>query len=292
LFATTTDSEHDAFNRIASYVAVLIVAVIWTLAIVLWRRAREATGDSRLRTVLGSSLVLAAAASLMMVRVTNIFWTYLPKLRFLQFPWRWLTVLAVVFLLFVGWTAARRWLVPLWIAFLLVAFITGAYLVRHTWWDAEDANFVKASIDDRTGFEGTDEYDPLGDDHTDVPQKQPEAIVISEEEIHPAPKSNVHILRWTAEDRMVWVKTEGKAAVRLRLLHYPAWQVTVNGKLAEARRTVSYDAILVPIAAGESRIEARLIRTRDRTVGGWISFASFLGLAGLAWPFRRSATKA
>jgi hypothetical protein len=173
-----------------------------------------------------------------------------------------------------------------------VTSLTGAYLVGHTWWDAEDVNFVKASVDDRTGFEGTDEYDPLGDDHTDVPQKQPEAIVISEEEIDPAPKSNVHILRWTAESRIVSVKTEGKATARLRLLHYPAWQVMVNGKPAETRRTVSYDAILVPIAAGESRIEARLIRTPDRTTGGWISFASFLGLAGIVWPFRRSAAKA
>src|SRR5262249_44477205 len=125
-------------------------------------------------------------------------------------------------------------------------------------------------------------------DHTDVPQKQPEAIVISEEEIDPAPKSEVHILQWTAEDRIVSVGTGGQATVRLRILHYPAWQVTVNGKLVKTRRTVSYDAILVPIAAGESLIEARFMRTPDRTIGGWISFASLAGIVGLFWPFRTS----
>src|SRR5579859_288647 len=40
LFATTPDSEHDAFNRIASCIAVLVLAVIFLLAIVLWRRER------------------------------------------------------------------------------------------------------------------------------------------------------------------------------------------------------------------------------------------------------------
>lgn len=291
IFATTADAEHDAFNRIASYVAVLIVAVICLLAILLWRRGREEAGKSQLRTVLGSLLVLTTTATLMMVRVTNTLWIYLPKLRFLQFPWRWMTVLAVIFALFVGWAAARRWLVPLLIAVVLVASLTGTYLVRHTWWDAEDVNFVKASVDDKAGFEGTDEYDPLGDDHTDIPQKQPEARVISEEESDPAPKSEVRIGRWTAEDRVLEVKTEKPAVVRLRLLHYTAWQVAVNGKPAKTRRTVSYDAILVPVGAGESRIEARFTRTADRTIGGWISIASFLGIASLIWPLRRAAVK-
>jgi len=291
LFATTPDSEHDAFNRIASYVAVLALAVIFLLAIVLWRRER-AQQETRTRDALRAFCVLAIAAGLMMVRATNIFWVYLPKLRFVQFPWRWLTVLAVIFALFVGWTAARRWFVPLWIAFVLVTSLTGTYLVRHTWWDAEDVNFVKASVDEKTGFEGTDEYDPLGDDHTDIPQKQPEAKVISEEEIDPSPKSEVRVVRWTAEDRVIVVRTDRSAFVRLRLLHYPAWQVSVNDKLVKTGRTPSYSAVLVAVAAGESRIEARFAQTQDRTIGGWISLASFLGIAGLILPFRKSALKA
>src|SRR5215470_14498946 len=291
LFAVTADPEHDAFNRIASAVAVLVVAVIFALAIVLWRRERTTPDNGQSKNVLRALLVLAAALSLMMIRITNVFWIYLPKLRFLQFPWRWLTVLSVLFALFVGWAAARRWLVPLWIAFVLVAALTGTSLVRHTWWDAEDVNFVKASVDDKTGFEGTDEYDPLGDDHSDVPQNQPEAKLISEKEIDPAPKSEVRVLRWTAEDRIIDVKTGRPAVIRLRLLHYPAWQVTVNGKHTKTQRTVSYDAILVPVAAGESHIEARFTQTPDRTIGGWISLASSLGLAGLLWPFRRPTAK-
>jgi len=56
------------------------------------------------------------------------------------------------------------------IALALALSLTGAYLIKHTWWDTEDVNALKEAMDSKAGFEGTDEYDPLGDDHTDVPQ--------------------------------------------------------------------------------------------------------------------------
>jgi hypothetical protein len=187
--------------------------------------------------------------------------------------------------------APRRKLIPAWIALVLLFALCGAYLVHHTWWDSEDVNTVKAGVDSGAGFEGTDEYDPLGDDHTDIPKDQPEAKLISEQEIDPAPKPDLRVLRWTAEDHIVVVRTRRPALVGLRLLHHPAWAVSLNGKPAKTSRTNSYDAIVVPVLAGESRIEARFTRTPDRTIGGWISIASLL-LSGLlaGWPFRQTKT--
>jgi hypothetical protein len=287
LFAVTPDSEHDAFNRVASWIAILMIIATLAAAVALGRRLRAGQAEESLRSTFRALSMLAVAASLMMIRISTVLWNYLPKLRFAQFPWRWLAILAVIFALFAAWTAARRMLVPAWIILVVLSSLTGAYLVRHTWWDAEDMNFVKAGVESGTGFEGTDEYDPLGDDHSDIPQKQPEAKLISEEEIDPAPKSAMHVVRWTAEDRIIVVRSEKPAAVRLRLLHYPAWTITVNGVPAKTRRTVSYNAILAPVEAGESRIEAHFTRTADRTVGGWISIASLLSGILLAWPFKR-----
>ena len=293
LFAVTADAEHDAFNRIASYVAVLVMAITFTTAVLLWRKNRGSEDEEPPRRTFLAALVLAAAAGLMMVRVTTLLWNYLPKLRFVQFPWRWMAVLAVVFALFVTWSVSRRLLVLSWIALALVLTLTGAYLVGHTWWDSEDVNSVNEAVDSRAGFEGTDEYDPLGDDHTDIPKDQPEAKLISEMEIDPTPKSKLHVIRWTAEDRVVVAETRGPAVVRLRLLHYPAWTITVNGNPVKTRRTVSYNAILVPVSAGESRIEARFTLTPDRAIGTCVSAVSFLGAALLfAWPFKRQRTSA
>jgi len=287
LFAVTTDADHDAFNSIASYVAVLLIACVFAGALVVWQRNRTVELSGSVQKTFQATLVLGIVATVMMVRVTDPLWTLLPKLRFVQFPWRLMTVLAVVFAFLVA-TASRRALVFSWIALVLIATLTGAYLVKHTWWDTEDVNTVKEAVDTRTGFEGTDEYDPLGDDHTDVPQQQPEAKAIIEKgESEFAPKPDLQVLRWTAEDRIVVVKSARAANIRLRLLHYPAWLVSINGRPAQTHRTVSYDAVVVAIPAGESRIEAHFKRSADRTVGGCISAVSALAAVLLAWPLNR-----
>jgi hypothetical protein len=285
LFAKTLDVEHDAFNRIASYIAVVLIA--WTFAslFALWRK-RFADEKLGLKQLFLAIAILAAMACLMMTRITALLWTYLPKLAFVQFPWRWMAVLAVPFALSTALFATRR-VIVCWIILLCAIGGTGVYLVQHTWWDSEDVNFVKEAVDSGAGFEGTDEYDPRGDDHMEIPKDQSEAKLIFEAERDPAPKSDVRIQRWTAEDRIVVVHTEEAGSVRLRLLHHPAWQVTINGKPAKTGRTEIYDAIVVPISAGESRIEARFIQTPDRKIGGWLSAISVLGAALLVWPAKK-----
>src|SRR5258707_3270605 len=276
LFAVTTDSEHNAFNRIASYVALLLIAGILAAALVVLRKSRTSELSESAKKAFQAMLALGFVATAMMIRVTNPFWTLLPKMRFVQFPWRLMTVLAVVFVIFAA-AAARRALAVFWIALLLALSATGSYLVKHTWWDSEDVSSVKELMDTKTGFEGTDEYDPLGDDHTDVPQKQPEAKAeIEKGATEVAQKPALRVLKWTAEDRIVAVRSAAPARIRLRLLHYPAWRITLNHQPAPTLRTGSYDAVVLLVPAGESRIEARFTQTADRTIGGCLTAVSGL----------------
>ncbi len=287
LFAVTTDSEHDAFNRIASYVALFLIAGILAAALIALRNSRTSELSESTEKAFPAMLALGLVATLMMIRVTNPFWTVLPKLRFVQFPWRLMMVLAILFAFFLA-VAARRAFVFSLIASVLALSLTGAYLVKHTWWDTEDVNAVKAAMDNKAGFEGTDEYDPLGDDHTDVPQQQPESKVIVEKgEPELSQKPEFRILRWTAEDRIVTVRSAAPAKIRLRLLHYPAWRITLNDQPTPTRRTVSYDAVVLVVPAGESRIEARFTQTSDRTIGGCLTAVSWLAVVLLVWPLKR-----
>src|SRR2546430_16990184 len=222
-----------------------------------------------------------------MIPCTNSLLCMMPNLPFVEFPLRLTMVLAILFLFFLA-VAARRAFVFSLIGSALALSLTGAYLVKHTWWDTEDVNAVKAAMDSKVGFEGTDEYDPLGDDHTDVPQQQPETKVIVEKgEPEPAQNPEFRILRWTAEERVVTVRLAAPARIRLKLLQYPAWVVSVNGKAVPLRRTVSYDAVAVAVPSGESPIEARFTRTLDRTIGGCISLVSALAAGMLLWTSKR-----
>lgn len=288
LFAKTPDSEHDTFNRIASYVAVFLILWVFVAAFAIWRRKDDTQEKAEAMRSYWAMAVLTAAASVMMTRATILFWNYLPKLRFVQFPWRWMAVLAVGFALSTAIVAKRRALI-LWILLACVLTGTSAYLVQHTWWDSEDVNAVKEAVDSGAGFEGTDEYDPLGDDHTDIPQNQPQASLITDDEADPLPSGDVRIIRWTAEQRIVEARAPHPAVLRLRLLHHPAWAVTLNGKPAQTGRTSSYNAILVYLPAGNSQVEARFTQTPDRTLGGSLSAISAMILVLMLWFSKRRA---
>jgi len=102
------------------------------------------------------------------------FWEHLFKLRFVQFPWRWMSILAVPYSCFLAAAMTRRragWI--LGAAVIIVSAGTGAFLVRQAWWDSQELPALREAITNDQGFEGTDEYDPLDDDHTNLPVKAP-----------------------------------------------------------------------------------------------------------------------
>ena len=72
--------------------------------------------------------VLAALATFLMLPPSAFLWNHLPKLRYLQFPWRWLGALAVTFAFFItASTAAKRR--PLWLATVIALMFGSAITV-------------------------------------------------------------------------------------------------------------------------------------------------------------------
>jgi hypothetical protein len=275
LYSQIDDPEHTLFNWIASTLAVMLVSLTGASAIAASRRA---TNGERL---LGnkpwrSLLLLAALASLLMLRLSAFLWELLPELRFVQFPWRWMSMLAVSFAIFFGAATARsRWI---WPAAVFVAISgTAVALVQHAWWDTEDIPVLREAIATGTGFEGTDEYDPLEDDHTNIPIKAPEAVTLGAE----APCSaktgaRIRVDSWTAEEKDLQVNSQAPVRLGLRLLNYPAWRVEVNGHELAPERGEDFSQMIVPAPAGESRIRVGFVCTRDRTLGGMLSAVSLL----------------
>src|SRR5208282_1174359 len=138
LYTVINDPEHTLFNWIASTIAVMLMLLTGLAALRARREEHDREGalENRVWLLL---LLLAGVATLLMLRFTSPLWAVLPKLRFVQFPWRWMSLLCVPFAVFLGAAMEKKrwgwaWAV---ITFALIGG-TGVVLVQRGWWDTQD----------------------------------------------------------------------------------------------------------------------------------------------------------
>src|SRR5712691_2102400 len=158
LYTMSGDPEHNVFNWIASTVAVVLIVMTGIAAIAAHRgitQEEERPEPKKLWRVL---LLLSATATILMIRPSAIFWEHLPKLRFAQFPWRWMAILAVACAYFLAAATTRGRIRWIWVALMLVvAGGTATVLVQRAWWGSEDIPVLREAFANKRGFEGTDE---------------------------------------------------------------------------------------------------------------------------------------
>jgi hypothetical protein len=283
LYTMTNDPEHSVFNWIASSAAVLLIVMTGIAGIAARRETLQEQSREETKKLWRVLLVLSTVAVILMIRPSAFFWAHLPKLRFVQFPWRWMAILAVPYAYFFAAAIApgrRKWI---WgAAVILVTASTATFLVQKAWWDSEDIPVLREAIANDRGYEGTDEYDPLGDDHYSLPEKAPRTEILpAEDSAVTTPQAEIRIERWTAEERNLRVTSKEPLRLAVRLLNYPAWRVEINGKAVTPRRAETDGSMVVPLPAGTERITARFVRTADRKVGIAISIAAMLILLAL-----------
>src|SRR3984957_20292808 len=282
LYAVIADAEHNAFNRIASNSAILMIALTAIFAALSFPRTLSNAQPPK-KSLWGTLVALSGPAEFLRLRLGIFFWEALPKLRFVQFPWRWMSILAIPFAIFISAAIvqkpARRYSPAAMIAAVLaILACTATYMVRHTWWDSEDVPVLLEALQNDEGFEGVDEYDPLGDDHSLLPEKLERVMIVPTTEAQAELKSpaEITVQRWTAERKEMRITTREPAVLKLRLLDYPAWRVEVNEAVVAPEQTGETAQITVPLATGSSHVLVRFIRTPDRTIGAAISGVSAL----------------
>jgi hypothetical protein len=303
LFTATNDPEHTFFNWIASTTAVVLIVVTGFAALAARSRQDAVAGRSKPLpykdgtdsgvpdAVWQLMLLMAAAATFLMVRPAAIFWNLLPKLKFVQFPWRWMSIVGVVFAFFLATVAGRsrfRWI---WVAGVALVLVGGAtFFVHATWWDTDDITTLQAGVAAGGGFDGVDEYDPKGDDHYNLAVKAPQVQVLAADlDAGNAPPAGATILveRWSAAEKRLHVTALAPARVALRVLNYPAWRVEVNGARVTPENNGDTAQMVVAVPPGASEVSVVFGRTWDRTVGGVVSMLSILFAAAIFPPRRR-----
>ena len=307
LFTHSNDPEFVLFNWKVSAVALGTILVTAIAAVFVARQRRT------LSEPWWTLLTLASASSFLMFPVSIFFWEHLPKLQFVQFPWRWLVPLDVALAFFVAAAlqSSRKLLIG-WLAIVIATGAIGTTFVRDAWWDSEDIPVLADGISSGHGYEGTDEYQPLGCDRYQLPG-QPSASADDSDTTGQTPEPAVEtpriqkidpesgaliplareyfrIDRWTAETKSFTSSIGTPGALALRIINYPAWEIEVDQASVRTDSLPETAQLSVAVSAGEHLVHVHFGRTWDRSVGATISFVSVLVLLGTMAYTRRRAS--
>ena len=298
LFTRANEPDFVAFNWKVSWVAAGLIAATAIAALATLRKRRE------LASAWWTLSVLAAVSIAMMLPPSLWLWRHLPKLWFIQFPWRWLDVVGLTFAFMVaaaiGTLRNRAVSWTLEVTLLIAIGVAGTFMARDSIWDSSDVQSIADAIGSGRGYEGTDEYAPLACDRYQFPgnpddDERPEGVSPNPApriakldpdsgDVIPASGVRLHTQLWTSERKVFVAESSEPVTLALRIVNYPAWAVEVNGRDAEFETHFETQQILVPLPAGDNRIELRFRRTRDRTLGAITSVfaAAALSVFGLA----------
>jgi hypothetical protein len=283
-------------NQVLQMVSWIVVALVVGAALAAWM------GRRRRVAIWMPLIVVGAAIGALQLRWSDMVWRFVPELKYLQFPWRWMMVLGLVFAALAGIAIQReqttRRAVALRGALMLALAGAMAVLSSAFFWqpcDEEDNAQAQISTFHATGFEGTDEYTPKGADNSQI---QPGIAVVevvsgpSDERAEAGGNSRkiqaqIKIDRWDAENRSVTVTSPQTSYAVLRLMDYPAWHVTRNGAESEDRPHRGDGLMVIPLQVGRNQISVRWRVTRDQWAGMALSLASLAFTLALAAKGRR-----
>src|SRR5919108_4154544 len=172
LFTIIADPDHNRFNLLVSTMAVSEMVVLLVAAFLVRNSRRN---QPQLWWTLAA---WSAAAMLLMFRLTLPFWEHLPKLRFVQLPWRWLLCLNIPLALFIA-SGMRRWMSRTLVCLVMLGVIaTGWHKIQTPWWDsADDIAEMQDNLEEGRGYEGTDEYVPAGADPYEIRQDVRKVVI-------------------------------------------------------------------------------------------------------------------
>jgi hypothetical protein len=277
IFTSLNYPDHDRFNMLISLVSlaeIILLSFFWFLSRP-WR-ARASEFWSMLTAWSAASALLLSSVSLLLYR-------FLPELRYVQLPLRWLLCLNVGFALLVT-MASRRWLVRALACLAMLAVLAFVWhRVQPPWWDdAGDIAEMQDQQQDGSGYEGIDEYVPNGADVYEI-NKDASRVTFEGNGA-----SRIRITQWGPESKSFSANLSQPGKLVLKLFNYPAWRVEVNRRPVQSGTLQVTGQMVIPAEAGDNQVQITFVRTRDREIGALISFGAVILFLGLT-PFNRRA---
>jgi hypothetical protein len=320
LFGHTGDIPHDQVLHTASLLAISLLAA--TAVVLLFtgfaptaKQDAPTPPPARTQTIPQTTsktpLVLAlltAAIALLLTPLSVLLWLHLPELAYLQFPWRFLSLLGVILalgiaLLFARISLSRSVLIATTfaaIALAVTASLWGISTFRQPC-EALDRPAARALLfRSHHGVAPTDEYTPTGADNDvlrwDDPSfwlapnpsafapgtvPNPAATIVNYDTPPPVDQTLSGIAPHHLELHLAQPET-----LILNLRDYPAWQITRNGLIIPHHLQRNDGLLAIALPAGASIVNIRWHRTWDQSLGDALSLLALLRLAAILWRSR------
>jgi uncharacterized membrane protein len=190
LFARHASPDMQLHDEVLHAASILLLGTVVAAGVglaIAWRM-RKLADTARNSDVRSYWIPLALLIPILFALQFPVSWPVwmLPKMQFLQFPWRWLVVLDLPLAVFLAaatplGSRRARWIASIAWAVLLVTCVGMAS--RSFFQVCDDEDDVGNQIEvfhEGSGVEGTDEYAPAGADNTLVASTLPDACLVTD----------------------------------------------------------------------------------------------------------------
>lgn len=267
-------------ETLSFFVGLLPIVALALSPVVFWLNRRH---QSVVFFLITSVLCLIA---LFMTHARSVLiWEKLPFLSYLQFPWRFLSIAALMSSLLVGFLAEslmarfRRpdFIVWLFVIFLVIANISYFRFEKYLPDLTDTVKLSGAAYDEQIKGALLD-YLPVSSKK--IPEKKAPALPINLEGIVTLNYFD-HRSNYFASE--FDVGSDDGAVVRFPVMYFPGWEVFQNRKGTQISTDIDNDfgLITVKLTKGHTLIQGFFENTPVRTLGNWSTFISGLGL--LLW---------
>ncbi len=304
LFHPHTDPSWTLYNttlEMHSWLAAAMFGMASIAMLAAWKRGKLTAP----RAWWVPLALIPAAVLLLQLPLSEPLWRWLPALRLLQFPWRWLVVMNAPLAVFF---AAAIWVKPRWgrVALTGACAVLFFLITGGTWGicfnNCHNTDAALETAEQSSGTPGKPEYAPPGIQHALMtPEVTGNCAVDDLANASSADRtdgtaqgSGAHACGGSFSqmadqpEYKVFVGTADHAGyLILHLRSYPAWRVTVNGQTAHAAREAGYGLMAVPIPRGPAMVTVDWTTTPDVWAGRGLSLLALALLTGLCALERR-----
>ena len=199
---------------------------------------------------------------------STFFWKILPFMRYIQFPWRFLSISVFSFSLAAGGIVLKKQKVNLAITTLVTLLVIGltfSFFREDIWYKVNDEDLTSGQKWEEQTVASIKDYWPVF--ATKVP-------------VSFAPNSfdNEILLEKRSNYYKYSVFSDIESTYSFPVTYFPGWEAFVDGKKVEIKPYGDYGLISLEVPFKESTVELKFSNTLLRRIGDLISFLSLVAV--------------